>query len=348
MKPILARLLTAVSIAAVAAPVASQQLTGAGATFPYPIYSKWFDAYHRGNAAVQINYQSIGSGGGIQQLKAGTVDFGASDAPLSDEEARSMPASVAHIPTVAGAVVVTYNVPGAPANLKLSGPVIGDIFLGKLRRWNDVRIAALNPGVRLPNAAVAVAHRSDGSGTSFIFTHYLAAVSPEWKTKVGSGKSVNWPVGLGGKGSEGVTGLVKQTPGGIGYVELAYAVQNRMPYASVQNKAGKFIVPSVGSITAAAAGAAGSVRKEIRSLIVNSPSPNAYPIAGFTYLLVYHNMKDAAKGQALAKFLQWAMKDGQKMAPALYYAPLPQQVVSINMATLKGLTAGGKKLAAAR
>ena len=331
--------------ALVVAPVAAQQVTGAGATFPAPLYGKWFDSYHQKNAGVTVNYQAIGSGGGIQQLKAGTVDFGASDAPLSDEERSSMPGPVVHIPTVAGAVVLTYHVPGAPDNLKLTGPVIADIFLGKITKWNDPRIAGVNPGAKLPGTAIAVAHRSDGSGTSYIFTHYLSAVSPEWKQKAGAGKSVNWPVGLGGKGSEGVTGLVKQTPGSIGYVELNYAVQNKLPVAQIQNKAGKFIAPSVESTTAAAAGAVEAMKSDIRTPIVNSPNAKAYPIAGFTYLLVYKDMKDPVKGKAVVDFLKWAMGEGQSMAPSLYYAPLPKGVVSLNQAALKTLTVGGKKVA---
>ncbi|HEU4753825.1 MAG TPA: phosphate ABC transporter substrate-binding protein PstS [Armatimonadota bacterium] len=339
-------LLTATLCAAAGKPATAQQLTGAGAPFPFPIYSKWFDAYHRANPGVTINYQSIGSGGGIQQLKNRTVDFGASDAPLSDAEVKQMPAPVAHIPTVAGAVVLAYNLPGAPNGIKLTGDVIGDIFLGKITRWNDARIAALNRGVSLPGRAIAVAHRSDGSGTTYIFTHYLAAVSPAWKSKVGAGKSVNWPVGLGGKGNEGVAGLIRQTPGGFGYVELAYAIQNRLPFAQVRNRSGRFIAPDVKSTTAAVAGAAGLLKGDIRTPIVNSPSPAAYPICGLTYLLVYRNMPDAAKGGTLVKFLRWAMGPGQALADDLHYAPLPKQVVSLNSATLKSLTAGGRKLAA--
>jgi len=344
MKQLWRGVTAAACVATLAVGAAAQQLTGAGATFPYPIYSKWFDAYHQKNGGVQINYQSIGSGGGIQQLKAGTVDFGASDAPLSDAEAKDMPAPVVHFPTVAGAVVLAYNVPGV-SQLKLSGDVIVDIFLGQITRWNDPRIAKLNAGVSLPSTAIAVAHRSDGSGTSYIFTHYLSAVSGEWKTKVGAGKSVNWPVGLGGKGNEGVAGIIKQTPGGFGYVELAYAIQNRLPFAEVRNAAGKFVVASVASTTAAAAGGAESLKSDIRTPIVNSPNAKAYPIAGFTYLLVYRDLKDATRGKALASFIKWSMSEGQKMAPDLYYAPLPKGVVALNQASLKSLTAGGQKVA---
>jgi phosphate transport system substrate-binding protein len=326
--------------------VFAQQLTGAGATFPYPLYSKWFDTYHKMNPGVTINYQSIGSGGGIQQVKAGTVDFGASDAPLSDEEQASMPGPVVHIPTVAGAVAIAYNLRGLSGQLKLDGPTLADMFLGKITRWNDPRVAALNKGVNLPSLPVAIAHRSDGSGTTYILTNYLAAVSPEWKSKVGAGKSVNWPVGLGGKGSEGVSALVKQTPGGIGYEEIAYAIQNREAYAQMKNKSGKFVAPSVESTTAAAAGGAPALKADIRTPIVNSPSAAAYPICGFTYLLVYRDMKDPVRGKALGAFLKWAMGEGQSLAAPLYYAPLPKSVIALNAATLKKLTAGGQKVAA--
>lgn len=320
---------------------ATAAITGAGATFPYPIYSKWFDAYEK-STGVRINYQSIGSGAGIQQLKAKTVDFGASDAPLSDEEIKSMPAPVIHIPTVAGAVVLTYNIPGLSKALKLTPDVIAGIFLGKIKSWDDAAIAAANPGAKLPKQAIFVAHRSDGSGTSYIFTNYLAAVSGEWKSTVGAGKSVKWPAGIGGKGNEGVSGIVKQTPGTIGYVELAYAAQNKLPYASVRNLAGQFVEPSVESTTAAAAGATDSLKKDIRSLIVNSPVKTAYPIAGFTYILLYKDQSNPAEAKDLAGFLQWAIHDGQSMAKPLLYAPLPSTVVSINEATLKSVTANGK------
>jgi phosphate transport system substrate-binding protein len=305
------------------------RLTGAGATFPYPIYSKWFDACKTAQG-VEINYQSVGSGAGIKQLSNQTVDFGASDAPLNDDDIKKMPAPVVHIPTVAGAVVLAYNLPGAPAHLKLDGKAIADIYLGKVKKWNDPEIAALNAGAKLPSTPIAVAHRSDGSGTSYIFTNYLAAVSPAWKSKVGAGKSVNWPVGLGGKGNDGVAGIVKQAPGGIGYVELAYARQNKLPYASVKNAAGQFIAPSVESVTAAAEGAAAKLQKDIRAPIANSTGARAYPIAGFTYILAYTTQKDATKGRSLKDFLKWAMKDGQGMASTLDYAPLPAAVVAIN------------------
>jgi phosphate transport system substrate-binding protein len=321
-------------------------LTGAGATFPFPLYSRWFAEYEKVAPAVRINYQSIGSGGGIQQLKAGTVDFGASDAPLSDEEMKAMPTPVVHIPTVAGAVVLPYNLPGLVRPLRLSADVISGIYLGEIRKWNDRRIAAVNPGVTLPNIAIAVAHRSDGSGTTYIFTHYLAAVSRAWAGRVGAGKSVNWPVGIGGKGNEGVTGVVKQTPGAIGYVELAYAVQNKLAYAEVLNDAGKFIAPTVASTTAAAAAAVGAMKKDLRVSIVNASAPAAYPIAGFTYLLVYRDQKDRAKGEAIARFLRWAVHDGQKYAEPLRYAPLPSEVVALDEAAISGLRHAGKPLVA--
>jgi len=321
-------------------------LTGAGATFPYPLYSKWFAEYEKVAPTVRINYQSIGSGGGIQQLKAGTVDFGASDAPLSDEEMKAMPAPVVHIPTVAGAAVIACNLPGRAQRLRLTPEAIAGIYLGEIKRWRDARITASNPGVKLPDLAIAVTHRSDGSGTTYIFTHYLAAVSKTWADRVGAGKSVDWPVGIGGKGNEGVTGVVKQTPGAIGYVELAYAMQNKLAYAEVRNAAGKFIAPTVASTTAAAAAAVGAMKKDVRVSIVNASTPTAYPIAGFTYLLVYREQKDRAKGEAIAKFLLWAVHDGQKYAPPLLYAPLPLGVVALDEAAIRSLTHGAKPLIA--
>jgi phosphate transport system substrate-binding protein len=320
------------------------QLTGAGATFPYPIYSKWFQTYHDAHSEVEVNYQSIGSGGGIQQLKAKTVDFGASDAPLSDTELKEMPAEVVHIPTVGGAAVLSYNLPGAPEHLKLTPEAIAGIFLGTIKKWNDPAIASANSGVTLPDTAVAVAHRSDGSGTTYIFTNYLAAVSPEWKQKVGAGKSVEWPVGLGGKGSEGVTALVKQTPGSIGYVELAYAVQNKLAYADVKNKAGEFVSPTVESITAAIEGSEPELKKDVRTPTVNATGAKAYPISGLTYILIYKDQADAKKGKAVIDLLDWALADGQKMAPDLQYAPLPQSVADIDKASLAGVTSGGQPL----
>jgi phosphate transport system substrate-binding protein len=320
---------------------AGQMITGAGATFPYPIYSKWFDAYGKATG-TRINYQSVGSGAGIQQLKVGTVDFGASDAPLSNDDIRTMPSQVVHIPTVAGAVVVTYNLRGVNKPLKLTPDVIAKMFLGRIQRWDDPAIRKINPGVKLPGYHVQVAHRSDGSGTSFIFTNYLAAISPEWKSKVGAGKSVKWPVGIGGKGNEGVAGVVKQTPGAIGYVELAYAVQNHLPYALVRNKAGQFVKATVASTTAAAASAAAGMSKDVRTLFVNAPGKNSYPIAGFTYMLVYKNQKNAEKARELCKFLRWANHSGQHMASSLLYAPLPEKLVKLNDAALKSIKANGR------
>ena len=302
---------------------ASAQMTinGAGATFPYPIYSKWFDAYAKVDPSVRFNYQSIGSGGGQKQILAQTVDFGASDGPMSDENLAKAPGKLLHIPTVAGAVIVTYNLPGNPT-LKLDGPTIADIFMGKITKWNDPRIGSVNAGVSLPNADIVVVHRSDGSGTTYIFTDYLSKVSPEWKQKVGNNTSVSWPTGLGGKGNEGVAGQVKQTPNAIGYVELIYAIQNKMPFAEVKNAGGNFIRPSLDSVTAALASA--NVPDDFRFSMTNPAGNDAYPVAGTTWLLVYQQQKDAAKGKKLVEFLKWAETDGEKMAKDLDYAPLPE------------------------
>jgi phosphate transport system substrate-binding protein len=301
---------------------ASAQMTinGAGATFPYPIYSKWFDAYAKVDPSVRFNYQSIGSGGGQKQILAQTVDFGASDGPMSDENLAKAPGKLLHIPTVAGAVVVTYNVPGL-TDLRLDGETIADIFLGKITKWNDPKIAALNAGATLPANDIVVVHRSDGSGTTFIFTDYLSKVSPEWKQKVGNNTSVSWPTGLGGKGNEGVSGQVKQTPNSIGYVELIYALQNKMPYAEVKNAAGELVKPTLESVTAALATA--EVPDDFRFSMTNAPGKDAYPIAGATWLLVYEQQKDASKGKKIVEFLKWAESDGEKMAKDLDYAPLP-------------------------
>ena len=304
------------------------KLTGAGATFPYPLYSKWFDTY-KTKTGVEINYASVGSGAGIKQLKSQTVDFGASDAALSDKDAAEMPSEVLHIPTVAGAVVVVYNVAGAPKNLKMSGDVLADIFLGKITNWNDPKIGALNAGVKLPALPITVAHRSDGSGTTNIFTTYLKSASPNWSV-IGAGKSVAWPVGVGGKGNDGVSSAVKTSKGGIGYVELAYATQNDLSYASIRNSAGQFIAPSVDATTSAAQDGIAGLQKDIRTPIANGKGAKSYPIAGFTYILVYKKQRDAAKGKALKDFLKWSMKDGQAMGKALQYAPLPQEVIALN------------------
>jgi phosphate transport system substrate-binding protein len=320
------------------------QLTGAGATFPYPLYSKWFDSYKETNQNVSINYLSIGSGGGIQQLTAKTVDFGASDVPLSDTELKTLPAPIVQIPMVAGAIVISYNLPNVPANVHLSGDVIADIFLGTITKWNDPRLLALNPGVPLPALGISVAHRSDGSGSTNIFTTYLAAVSPQWAGKIGVGKSVNWPVGIGGKGNEGVAGVLKQTPGAIGYVELAYAAQNSLTFAAVKNKAGAFVTPSTDSTTAAADSAVEKMKKDMRVSIVNAAGKDAYPICGFTYILLYQQQADAVKGAALVNFLCWAVNDGQQYTEALQYAPLPAGVVTLDVQLLSTVTSNGKPL----
>jgi phosphate transport system substrate-binding protein len=313
-------------------PEAQLKLNGAGATFPYVIYSKWFDVYHN-QAGVEFNYQSIGSGGGVKQVIEGTVDFGASDAPMSEEEMKAVmdkqETEILHIPTIMGAVVVTYNMKQVGKGLKLTPEIISDIFLGKVTKWNDSKITAVNSGKKLPNEPIIVTHRSDGSGTTNIFTDYLSKVSNEWKDKVGTGKSVNWPVGLGGKGNEGVAGLVKQTEGSIGYVELAYAVQNKLDYALLKNKAGNFIEPTFESVSAAAEGAINNMPADLRVSLTNTDGKDSYPISGFTWLLVYKNMKDRQKMDALKTFLKWALTDGESYAKDLYYAPLPKEVVKL-------------------
>jgi len=323
----------------------AQNLTGAGATFPYPIYSKWFDAYHQ-KTGIEINYQSIGSGAGIQQVKAGTVDFGASDAALSNDRLKEMPRKVVHIPTVGGSLAMVYNLPDFKGTLKLTPEAIVGIYMGKVTTWNDKLLAAANPGVALPSVPLLPVHRSDGSGTTNIFTTYLSAVSGQWKELVGANTSVSWPAGVGGKGNEGVSGLVKQTPGAIGYVELAYARQNQLATALVRNKAGQFIAPTLASTTAAVAASAGALAKDVRTPIVNGASPDAYPIAGLTFLIVYQDTKDPAKAKALRDFVNWAIHDGQDMVEALDYARLPESVVKVNEATLRTLTSGGKALSA--
>ncbi|HUI08321.1 MAG TPA: phosphate ABC transporter substrate-binding protein PstS [Verrucomicrobiae bacterium] len=316
------RVFFTVAVAFGLTPWASGQLlvNGAGATFPYPIYSKWFDAYTHVDPSVRFNYQSIGSGGGQKQILEQTVDFGASDGPMSDENLAKAPGKLLHIPTVAGAVVITYNLEGNP-KLKLDGPTVVGIYMGKITKWNDAKIARQNPGVSLPDQDIVVVHRSDGSGTTYIFTSYLSTVSNPWSQEVGYNTSVKWPTGLGGKGNEGVAGLVKQTPGAIGYVELIYALQNKLAYADLMNAAGKYVTPSLESVTAAMATA--TVPEDFRFKMVNAPGPEAYPIAGATWLLVYEHQTDAAKGRKLVEFLKWALTDGEKMAKDLDYAPLP-------------------------
>ena len=302
---------------------AQMMINGAGATFPYPIYSKWFDEYTKVDASVRFNYQSIGSGGGQKQILAQTVDFGASDGPMSDDNLSKAPGKLLHIPTVAGAVAITYNVEGSPA-LKFDGETIAGIFLGQIKKWNDPKIAATNPGVKLPDKDIVVVHRSDGSGTTFIFTDYLSKISPEWKSKVGTNTSVSWPAGIGGKGNEGVSGQVKQTPGALGYVELIYAIQNKMPYADIKNAAGEFVKPTLDSVTAALATA--NIPDDFRFSMTNAPGKGAYPIAGATWLLVYEQQKDATKGKKVVEFLKWALTKGETMAKDLDYAPLPDSV----------------------
>jgi len=302
---------------------AQMLINGAGATFPYPIYSKWFDEYAKVDPSVRFNYQSIGSGGGQKQIMAETVDFGASDAPMSDDNLAKAPGQILHIPTVAGADVLTYNLPGDP-KLKLDGPTIVDIFMGKITKWNDPKIQTQNEGVKLPKTDIIVVHRSDASGTTYIWVDYLSSVSKEWETKVGRSAAVQWPVGLGGKGNEGVAGQVKQLPGTVGYVELAYAKQNKLSYADVKNAAGKYITPSIESITEALAAA--KIPDDFRFSMVNPPGEKAYPIAGATWLLVYEQQKDTTKGKKLVEFLNWAITQGEGMTSALDYAPLPENL----------------------
>ena len=322
-------IIAAVVTAAAFSANAQMLINGAGATFPYPLYSKWFDAYAKVDPSVRFNYQAIGSGGGQKQLLSGTVDFGASDVPMKDDQMAGAKSPILHIPMVAGSVVITYNLPGDPI-LKFDGPTVADIYLGKITKWNDPRIQALNPGINLPGEDILVVHRSDGSGTTGIFTAYLSAVSPEWKAKVGSDTSVNWPAGLGGKGNEGVSGQVKQSPGAIGYVELIYALQAKQPYGDLKNAAGNFIRPSLDSVSAAMATA--QIPDDLRFLIVNGPGKNAYPIAGCTYLLVYKNLKDQIgqdKAGKIVAFLKWAVTGGQVMATPLDYVPLPETLAKL-------------------
>jgi phosphate transport system substrate-binding protein len=336
MKPIHRALVTIAAIAVMAGAVAAQtmQINGAGATFPFPIYSKWFSEYNKLHPNVQINYQSIGSGGGIRQLTNRTVFFGATDGPMTPDQMVAAAGAVLHLPTVLGGVVPVYNIPGVTAELKFTGPVLANIFLGTITKWNDPAITALNPGVSLPNTDITVAHRSDGSGTTYIWVDYLAKVSPEWKRRVGVATAVNWPVGIGGKGNEGVAGLVKQTPSSIGYVELIYAVQNQISYGSVQNMDGEFVRASLESVTAAAAAAASSMPADFRVSITTAPGRGVYPIASFTWLLLYENPRDKAQAKVMVEFVKWALTDGQKYAGELGYSPLPPNVVQMEMAAL--------------
>jgi phosphate transport system substrate-binding protein len=309
-----------------AAPAFGQTtVNGAGATFPNPMYQKWFSEYHKAHPDIQFNYQSIGSGGGIRQVLAQTVDFGASDGPMTDEQLSQAKTKILHIPTVLGAVVPAYNVPGVSGELKFTSEALAGIFLGKITTWNDPAIAKANPGVNLPNQSIIVVHRSDGSGTTYIFTDYLSKVSSEWQSGPGKGTSVKWPVGLGGKGNEGVAGMIRQMQGGIGYIELIYAVQNKIDYGSVKNASGAFVKASLDSVTSAAASAK-SMPADFRVSITNAPGKDAYPISSFTWLLIPEKSKEAAKGKILADFLTWMVDDGQKMTADLTYAPLPGNV----------------------
>ena len=311
---------------------ATLTINGAGATFPNPIYSKWFDEYRKAHPNVQVNYQSIGSGGGIKQLSAQTVFFGASDMPMTDEQLQAAPGPILHFPTVLGGVVPVYNLGDETAQLRFSGPLLADIYLGKVTKWNDPEIVKLNPGVKLPATEIAVVHRSDGSGTTFIFCDFLSKTSPEWKQKVGASTAVQWPAGVGGKGNEGVSGLVKQTPGAIGYVELIYALQNKTQYGAVQNKSGAFVNASLDSVTAAAAGV--TMPDDFRVSITDPDGKDAYPIASFTWMLLYQNPSDKARAKMMVDFMKWALTDGQKETQALGYAPLPKAVVEQELQAL--------------
>ena len=306
---------------------AQTTLNGGGATFPYPMYSKWFSEYHKLHPDIQINYQSIGSGGGIRQVLAGTVDFGASDGPMTNEQLAETKTKILHVPTVLGAVVPAYNVPGVTTEIKFTPEALAGIFLGRVTSWNDPVLTGANPGVNLPNQPIIVIHRSDGSGTTFIFTDYLSKVSPDWQSQVGKNTSVKWPVGLGGKGNEGVAGMIRQMQGAIGYIELIYAVQNKIPYGVVRNAAGNFVKASLDSVTAAAASVK-NMPADFRVSIANAPGKDAYPIASFTWLLIPAQSKDPAKGKIIADFLSWMVDDGQKMTTELTYAPLPENVAA--------------------
>ena len=323
-------------------------LQGAGSSFINPLMQKWLSEYGKINSNIRIDYQSIGSGGGIKQIKDQTIDFGATDAFMSDADLKSAPGEILHIPAILGAVVITYNLQGVSQPLRFSPDVVADIFLGKIRKWDDARIKQDNAGVNLPGADITVVHRSDASGTSAAFTDYLSKVSPEWKEKVGAGTSPSWPVGVGGKGNEGVTGQVKQTPNTIGYVELAYAVKNSLPVALVKNRAGSFIAPSFDSVTAAAAESVATTPDDLRVSITDASGANAYPISTYTYILAYKDQKDAAKGKALIDFLWWDIHDGEKFAKDLQYAPLPDEIVKRAEAKINSITSGGKPLRSAQ
>jgi phosphate transport system substrate-binding protein len=332
MKRIAGMLLVVLALAGILCAASTLSITGAGATFPYPMYSKWFDEYHKKNASIEINYQSIGSGGGIKQITEGTVDFGASDGPMNDEQLKAYADKhgfgILHFPTVMGAVVPFYNLPGVSAELNFTPEALAGIYLGKITKWNDPAITAANKGIALPANDIVVVHRAEGSGTTYCWTDYLSKVSGEWKTKVGKGGSVNWPVGLGGKGSEGVTGTVKNTPNSISYVELIYAESNKIPYGRVKNPAGEFVKASLAAVSAAAAGAAKEMPDDFRVSITNAPGKASYPISTFTWLLIPEKFTDTAKRDAIKGFLTWALADGQNYAEALSYARLPKEVVA--------------------
>ena len=329
------RLVMLLLCALVTLPLAAQTtLNGAGATFPYPMYSKWFSEYHKLHPDIQINYQSIGSGGGIRQVIAGTVDFGASDGPMTDDQLKEAKQKILHLPTVLGADVPAYNIPGVTGELKFTPEALAGIFMGKVTKWNDKAIAGVNQGITLPDKEIIVVHRSDGSGTTYIWTDYLSKISSEWQSTAGKGTSVKWPIRLGGKGNEGVAGMVRQLPGSIGYVELIYAVQNNIPYGSVKNAAGNFVKASLESVTAAAASSP-KMPPDFRVSITNAPGKDAYPISSFTWLLIPEQSKDAAKGKILNDFLNWMVTDGQKMTAALSYAPLPEAVVQKEKEAIK-------------
>jgi phosphate transport system substrate-binding protein len=333
MKRILLGGLSAIALA-VATATAQTQINGAGATFPNPIYTKWFSEYNKLHGDVRINYQSVGSGAGIQQMIKKTVFFGATDGPMTPEQLQSAPGKILHFPTVLGAVVPVYNLPGVSQELKFSGDVLANIVLGKITKWNDAPIAKLNPGVNLPLTDITFVHRSEGSGTTYIWVDYLSKVSPEFKKTVGVAASVKWPVGVGGKGNEGVAGLVTQTPGSLGYVELIYALQNKIAYGAVQNMNGKFVKASTESVTAAATAAASKMPADFRVSITNAPGDDVYPISSFTWLLLYENAPDKKAAKTMVDFLKWALTDGQKYAPDLGYAPLPKPVVDMEMKAL--------------
>jgi phosphate transport system substrate-binding protein len=334
MKKALGSMLAAALLGSAALVAETVQINGAGATFPNPIYSKWFSEYNKMHPDVAINYQSLGSGAGIQQITKETVFFGATDGPMSDDQLKAAPGPILHFPTVLGAVVPVYNLAGMTTELKFTGQVLADIYLGKITKWNDPAIAKLNPAAKLPATDITVVHRSEGSGTTYIWVDYLSKVSPEFKTKVGVNASVNWPTGVGGKGNEGVSGLVTQSPGSIGYVELIYALQNKISYGTVQNAAGEYVKASVSAVTAAAAGAAANMPADFRVSITNAPGTGVYPISSFTWLLLYETPKDKVRAKIMVDVVKWALTDGQKYCADLGYAPLPPNVVKMEMAAL--------------